>query len=49
MAIDIDPSNLRAQLKDAFASADKNAAERVRHLQWVIGRARRGCRVRQPS
>jgi hypothetical protein len=35
MATDIDPSNLRAQLKDAFANADKNAAERVRQLQWV--------------
>lgn len=35
MATDIDPANLRAQLKDAFANADKTAAERVRHLQWV--------------
>jgi chitosanase len=35
MATDIDSSNLGAQLKDAFANADKTAAERVQHLQWL--------------
>lgn len=35
MATNTDPSNLRAELNDAFANADAHAAERVRHLQWV--------------
>jgi hypothetical protein len=35
MATEIDSSNLDAQLKEAFANANKTAAERVRQLQWV--------------
>ena len=35
MVTETDPSDLRAQLQAAFANADKDAAERLQHLQWV--------------